>query len=209
MFPLLSGRSTSRDGRPVGCLAALAPKYRRSPLVARSLSRLGGTHTMGRQAPRSACPATRNTAPHLPKQSERPVGSLPPYCPLRDAWAQEALVCRTARCSATGNCCLTAPALAGHALDCPIRAPMAILLAVCSQTVRIHPDVSGHVRGKYAGQAHNGGRVCTWWDGLVGSSPGIPTMTDPGPPWIRPAMAVGRHPLASSNSKREAHSRCT
>jgi hypothetical protein len=42
------------------------------------------------------------------------------------------------------------------------------LLTGCSQTVRIHLDVAAHVGGKYAGQVHTGGRICTWWDGLVG-----------------------------------------
>jgi hypothetical protein len=42
------------------------------------------------------------------------------------------------------------------------------LLTVCSQTVRIHLDVAAHVGGKDAGQAHNGGHVCTLWDRLVG-----------------------------------------
>ena len=42
------------------------------------------------------------------------------------------------------------------------------LLTVCSQTVRILLDVAAHVRGKHAGQAHNGGRACTSWDRLAG-----------------------------------------
>jgi hypothetical protein len=42
------------------------------------------------------------------------------------------------------------------------------LLTICSQTVHIHLDVAAHVRGKHAGQAHNGGRVCTSWDRLAG-----------------------------------------
>jgi hypothetical protein len=42
------------------------------------------------------------------------------------------------------------------------------LLTVCSQTVRIHLDVPAHLGGKDAGQAHKSGRVCTWWDRLVG-----------------------------------------
>jgi hypothetical protein len=29
-------------------------------------------------------------------------------------------------------------------------------------------DLAAHSGGKSAGQAYNGGRVCTWWDGLVG-----------------------------------------
>jgi hypothetical protein len=44
----------------------------------------------------------------------------------------------------------------------------AALLTVCSQTVRILLDVAAHVRGKYAGQVHNGGCVGTSWDRLVG-----------------------------------------
>jgi hypothetical protein len=48
------------------------------------------------------------------------------------------------------------------------------LLPDCSQTVRILLDVPAHKRGKCAGQAHNAGHVCTSWDGLVGSNPGIP-----------------------------------
>jgi pimeloyl-ACP methyl ester carboxylesterase len=36
------------------------------------------------------------------------------------------------------------------------------LLTVCSQTVRILLDVTAHVPGMYAGQAHIGGRACTW-----------------------------------------------
>jgi hypothetical protein len=59
------------------------------------------------------------------------------------------------------------------------------LLTVCSQTVRILLDVATHVRGKHAGQAHNGGRVCTSWDRLVGSNPGIPTTTEPLPRGLR------------------------
>jgi hypothetical protein len=31
----------------------------------------------------------------------------------------------------------------------------AALLTICSQTVRIHPDVAAHVGGKHAGQAHS------------------------------------------------------
>jgi hypothetical protein len=42
------------------------------------------------------------------------------------------------------------------------------LLTVCSQTVRILLDVAAHVRGKHAGQAHNGGHACTSWDRLAG-----------------------------------------
>src|SRR5215207_2352120 len=42
------------------------------------------------------------------------------------------------------------------------------LLTVCSQTVRILLDVAAHVCGKYAGQAHTGGRVGTSWDRLAG-----------------------------------------
>jgi hypothetical protein len=46
------------------------------------------------------------------------------------------------------------------------------LLTDCSQTVRILLDVATHVHGKHAGQARNGGHVCTSWDRLVGSNPG-------------------------------------
>ena len=42
------------------------------------------------------------------------------------------------------------------------------LLTVCSQTVRILLDVTAHVDGKHAGQAHIGGHACTSWDRLVG-----------------------------------------
>jgi hypothetical protein len=49
----------------------------------------------------------------------------------------------------------------------------AILLTVCSQTVRMPLDVAAHVHSKCAGQAHNGGRGQTSQDELVGFNPGI------------------------------------
>jgi hypothetical protein len=42
------------------------------------------------------------------------------------------------------------------------------LRTICEQTVRILLDVAAHVRGNHAGQAHNSGRLCMSWDGLVG-----------------------------------------
>jgi hypothetical protein len=42
------------------------------------------------------------------------------------------------------------------------------VLTVWSQTVRILLDAVAHVRGNHAGQAHNGGHVCTSWDRLAG-----------------------------------------
>jgi hypothetical protein len=60
----------------------------------------------------------------------------------------------------------------GASLMWPIRSPRDCqrgpLLTVCSQTVRILLDVTAHVRGKHAGQAHNGGHACTSWDRLAG-----------------------------------------
>ena len=53
------------------------------------------------------------------------------------------------------------------------------LLTVCSQTVRVLLDVAAHVCGKQAGQAHNGGRACTLWDGQVGFKSPHPAAASP------------------------------
>jgi len=67
----------------------------------------------------------------------------------------------------------------------------AALLTVCSQTVRILLDVAAHVRGKHAGQAHNGGRACTSWDRLVGFKSRHPDHNG-APPWSPSAREATR-----------------
>jgi hypothetical protein len=96
----------------------------------------------------------------------------------------------------------------GASLVWPIRSPRDCqrgpLLTVCSQTVRILLDVTAHVRGKHAGQTHNGGHACTSWDRLAGFksrhpdhtgatvTPGSAASSDRPRPAARPTGNPGR-----------------
>jgi hypothetical protein len=122
MFPLLSGRSTSRAGRLLGLLGGSGSQV--PPLAS-----CGSVFVATRRHPHDGPPGAQERPP-----SNSQHGASPPKTAREAGWLVAALL-SSPRCLGTrgigrpdgsmlSHCCMTASALAGHALDCPIRAPM-------------------------------------------------------------------------------------